>query len=182
MSVLCSLAFGVRLIAAAFVDWWEVLISFRKLLLVSFVMWSPGQELAFTLINLFVTVGAFGAQAWVRPFANVDANLAEAVTLLCTILMLILGLGSGATGAASAAGVKGSAQEYLNYSIYSVSGVCVAIATVVLLKRLVGALHSCVKGRKIVEMEEHFEDLGGDRDAHTPRLPQSAVLYNLVSY
>ena len=36
--------------------WWEVLISFRKLLLVSFVMYSPGQELAFTLINLFVTV------------------------------------------------------------------------------------------------------------------------------
>ena len=140
-------------------DWWEVLISFRKLLLVSFVMWSPGQELAFTLINLFVTVGALTAQAWVRPFANVDANLAEAVTLLCTILMLILGLGSGPVDAND--GVTGPAQKYLNYSIYTVSGVCVVIATVVLCKRLVGALHSCVKGRKIVESEEYFKSLGG---------------------
>lgn len=140
--------------------WWEVLISFRKLLLVSFVMWSPGQELAFTLINLFVAVGALTAQAWVRPFANVDANLAETVTLLCTILMLILGLGSG-TSDEGGDGVKGKAQVYLNYSIYAVSGVCVIIATVVLCKRLVGALHSCCKGSKIVEMEEHFKGIGG---------------------
>lgn len=41
---------------------WEVFISVRKLLLVTMVMWSPGQELAMTLINLFITVGAFGAQ------------------------------------------------------------------------------------------------------------------------
>ena len=141
--------------------WWEVLISFRKLLLVSFVMWSNGQELAFTLINLFVAVGAFGAQAWVRPFANVDANLAEAVTLLCTILMLILGLGAGTETGGDSQGVKGNAAMYLNYSIYAVSGVCVAIATVVLFKRLVGALHSCTKGHKITEMEEHYRELGG---------------------
>jgi hypothetical protein len=41
---------------------WEVFISVRKLLLVTVVMRSPGQELAMTLINLFITVGAFGAQ------------------------------------------------------------------------------------------------------------------------
>ena len=54
--------------------WWEVVIAVRKLLFVTFVMFSPGESLAFTLINLFVIIIAFGAHCWVRPFANVDGE------------------------------------------------------------------------------------------------------------
>ena len=75
--------------------------------------------------------------------------------------MLILGLGAGKDDGSDDDGVTGDAQKYLNYSIYAVSGVCVAIAMAVLLKRLVGAMHSCAKGHKITEMEEHFKELGG---------------------
>jgi hypothetical protein len=90
-------------------------ILFWKLLLVTFVMWSPGQELAMTLVNLFITVGAFGAQCWKRPFANVDANRAESATLFAQLLVLILGLGSGTADGDDSAG---AAQLGLNYAIY----------------------------------------------------------------
>jgi|EP01049_Picozoa_sp_SAG25_P004051 hypothetical protein len=37
-------------------------------------MWSPGQELAMTLINLFITVGAFGAQCTVPLAPSLRSN------------------------------------------------------------------------------------------------------------
>ena len=55
--------------------WWEVLISIRKLLLVAAVKFSDGQRMPCVMINLFVAVGAFGAQVYVLPFANGDANV-----------------------------------------------------------------------------------------------------------
>ena len=72
--------------------WWEVVIEFRRVLLVTATKFSDGQRLPCSLINLFVAVSAFGLQLYFLPFANTDANIAEALTLLATILILILGL------------------------------------------------------------------------------------------
>eukprot|EP01049_Picozoa_sp_SAG25_P027090 SAG25_NODE_13899_length_261_cov_0.950617_1_plen_87_part_11 len=60
--------------------------------MVTAVKFSDQQTLPCALMNLFVTVWAFGLQAYFRPFANTDANIAEQMTLMSTVLVLILGL------------------------------------------------------------------------------------------
>ena len=72
--------------------WWEILISFRKLSLVIATKFADGQRLPCSLVNLFITVAAFGFQVYTLPFANDDANIAEALTLLATVLILVLSL------------------------------------------------------------------------------------------
>ena len=54
--------------------YWECIISLRKLLLVIGTKLSDGSQIPSALINLFVTVVAFGAQVYTRPFANTDGE------------------------------------------------------------------------------------------------------------
>jgi hypothetical protein len=65
------------------------------------------------------------------------ANTAESATLACTFLVLILGLGAGAEG--EKAGVSGTAQLCLNYSIYITAAICIMVALYTLFFRLIGA-------------------------------------------
>ena len=77
---------------------WEVCISFRKLLLVVGTKLSTNKTvIPATLSNVFVTVAAFGMQISTLPFAELDANIAECLTLVSTLLVLILGLGQMAS-------------------------------------------------------------------------------------
>ena len=108
-----------------------------------------------TLINLFIAVIAFGAQCWKRPFAHVDANRAESATLLCSLLVLILGLGSGASD--SNDGVTGLAQTGLKYSIYTTGGFCLLVALSTLFYRIMGAYHSFRDSGIITKTEEQFQ-------------------------
>lgn len=77
---------------------WEVVISFRKLLLVvGTKLSSEGSVVPATLWNMCVTVAAFGMQVCTWPFAEIDANWAESLTLMSTLLVLILGVGQMAS-------------------------------------------------------------------------------------
>ena len=145
--------------------WWEVWISFRKMFLVITVMLSvePETTALFTLISMFVTVCALVAHVWVRPFAHVDANLAESTALLGTILVGFLGVGSGVETEEEQHDLRivGTMGTYLNYSIYSVVGSCLAISVGVAIKRLVGAWRRYRSSRTLSVMKEYYEAVGG---------------------
>jgi hypothetical protein len=119
--------------------WWEVCISFRKLLLVTVTKTSSGRDLPFTLINLFIIMMAFGAQVWTTPFSTADANVAESLMLLCIILILILGLAGGIKTNDSAVDTDQAAVDALNIAIYILIGFCIVISLYILLRRLGGA-------------------------------------------
>jgi hypothetical protein len=72
--------------------WWETFISLRKLAMVVAVVFSDGVSRPCGCVVLSVLVIAVGAHIYAMPFANGDANLAEATTLLATILILITGI------------------------------------------------------------------------------------------
>ena len=114
-----------------------------------------------TLINLFIAVTAFGFQCWKRPFANIDANVTESATLLCTLLVLILGLGSGIMDSDELPAV-GPAQLYLNRVIYVLGGVCISVALVTLCRRGVGAMHGFRHSSVINATETRFRREGDE--------------------
>jgi hypothetical protein len=58
---------------------------------------SEGSVVPATLWNMCVTVAAFGMQVCTWPFAEIDANWAESLTLMSTLLVLILGVGQMAS-------------------------------------------------------------------------------------
>lgn len=130
--------------------WWEVLISFRKLALVAATKFSDGQRLPCALINLFVAVTAFGTQLYFLPFANDDANLAESLTLLSTILILVLGLAQKTKAAEDLTDeidMNGSKQtqdflDGLNIVIYVLMFGMVGASIFIVLRRLRGAMHN----------------------------------------
>jgi hypothetical protein len=118
---------------------WEVLISFRKLLLVVGTGLSDGHVVASTLWNVFVTVLAFGAQVWTWPFANNDANLAEAATLLSTLLVLCLALGQrSSTDSNDDLEVKNEVTQMFNNTIYASLLFFVSFSILILCRRLAG--------------------------------------------
>eukprot|EP01046_Picozoa_sp_COSAG06_P033819 COSAG06_NODE_3487_length_5273_cov_1.389254_3_plen_684_part_00 len=127
--------------------WWEILISFRKLSLVVATKFADGQRLPCSLVNLFITVAAFGFQVYTLPFANDDANIAEALTLLATVLILVLGLAQKAKSAEELIGgiseeedaLVGTFLGNLNLVIYILMGTMVGASVAIVLRRLRGA-------------------------------------------
>jgi hypothetical protein len=127
---------------------WEIFISFRKLALVIATKFADGQRLPCSLINLFVAVAAFGCQVYTLPFANNDANIAEALTLLATILILVLGLAQKAKSAEELIGgisededaLMGTFLGNLNIVIYVLMGLMVGASIMIVFRRLRGAL------------------------------------------
>eukprot|EP01043_Picozoa_sp_COSAG02_P015089 COSAG02_NODE_634_length_19259_cov_9.871347_8_plen_2349_part_00 len=128
--------------------WWEILISFRKLFLVVATKFADGQRLPCSLVNLFITVAAFGFQVYTLPFANDDANIAEALTLLATVLILVLGLAQKAKSAEELIGgisededaLVGTFLGNLNLVIYILMGGMVGASVLIVCRRLRGAL------------------------------------------
>ena len=82
------------------------------------------------------------------PFANSDANIAEALTLLATILILVLGLAQKAKSAEELLGgisededaIMGTFLGNLNFVIYLLMGGMVGASIMIVLRRLRGAL------------------------------------------
>jgi hypothetical protein len=142
--------------------WWEVLISMRKLLLVAAVKFSDGQRLPCALMNLFVAVAAFGAQVYVLPFANGDANIAESLTLLATILVLILGMAQKEVAAEQLAGATSTAEQetadgfisVLNVVIYILMFSMVGASLFIVLRRLKGAYFNCRHLKQLNDAEK----------------------------
>ena len=135
--------------------WWEVWISFRKTFLVITVMLSVGRETFFSLLSMYVVVCALLAHVWVRPFAHVDANLAELMTLVCTILAAILGLRSGASNEQDRK--IDNVQKYTNCIIYAVGGSCPTVSIGVVIKRLVGAWSRWRNSGTLLDMDEYYQ-------------------------
>ena len=143
--------------------YWEVLISFRKLALVLATKLSDQQRLPCSLINLFTAVGAFGLQVWKMPFASHDANAAESLTLLSTILILVLGLAQKAkdeddrTNASTYDQVKkiNNFLEVMNYVIYTAMFLMVGASISIVLRRLRGALFNL---RHLSKLEDAAND------------------------
>ena len=130
--------------------WWEVVIEFRRVLLVTATKFSDGQRLPCSLINLFVAVSAFGLQLYFLPFANTDANVAEALPLLATILILILGLAQKTKEAEdltdaidlTTAEDTDDFLKGLNVVIYVVMFGMVGASIFIVLRRLRGAMYN----------------------------------------
>jgi hypothetical protein len=144
--------------------WWEIFIAFRKLLLVVTTKFSSEQRLPCSLINLFITIVAFGTQVYTLPFAHNDANVAESLTLLATILILVLGLAQDTQTAeqlvdsntvSEAQKVKGFI-DYLNYVIYTLMFLMVGFSCLIVLRRMNGAFFNYQYLNKL----EHAQDDG----------------------
>eukprot|EP01047_Picozoa_sp_COSAG01_P037140 COSAG01_NODE_2933_length_6829_cov_10.437890_2_plen_1407_part_01 len=82
--------------------WWEVAIITRKLM-VSLITKGiiiensserPDSAIRMALCNMVVLVIACMAQAHASPFAHTDANVAETGLLVCSILLLLVGMGT----------------------------------------------------------------------------------------
>ena len=77
---------------------WEVVVMVRKGTLALFSVFSSGHPIASTLANLFVTITAACLQFWKAPYAHPDMNRVEDSSQICTILVLMVGLGGQAAG------------------------------------------------------------------------------------
>ena len=142
---------------------WEVIISFRKLLLVVGTKFSNNHVVVSTLWNAFVVVLAFGLQVWAWPFANDDANWAELLTLLSTMLVLILGMAQWNTSDSDVVGVSVDADsatpqpwtvlDYFKMAIYFVMGFFVVTTVMILTRRINGVWYN-MKHRNDFETKE----------------------------
>jgi hypothetical protein len=150
--------------------WWELVISFRKLTLVTATQFSNGLHLPCALVNLFCTVAALTAQAYTLPFANDDANLAEALTLLATVLILVLGLAQQTRNAQNLTDElrideKTNEDDFLhamNYMIYTLMIVFVGSAIAIVLRRLRGASYHICHLKKLREAEADGRQIPDD--------------------
>ena len=129
---------------------WEVFISLRKLALVLATRLSDRAEIPCALINLFVTVMAFGAQVYTLPFANEDANTAETLTLLSTLLVLVLGLGQHKAEAENIDSEHlNAAFSLFNTAVYSSMAVFVLASIFILLRRSHSAVFSFIHRKEL---------------------------------
>jgi hypothetical protein len=141
--------------------WWELVISSRKLTLVTATAFSNGQHLPCALVNLFCTVAALTAQAYTLPFANDDANLAEALTLLATVLILVLGLAQQSRKAQNFTDevhiddkeLEDSFLTTMNFGIYALMIIFVGSACAIVMRRLRGAMYHMRHLKKLREAE-----------------------------
>ena len=138
--------------------WWEVAILGRKMALIGITVLSGGHTVRHTLMNLLAVLFAAFLQFRLAPFAQADANLAEGLTLVSTVLVLVIGLGQQAVVGPSA---SVSAQSPIQTQIdmeddddgqnrdkevidqflmccYVVMALCIGAAVAVILRRLGG--------------------------------------------
>jgi hypothetical protein len=79
--------------------WWEIMIMFRKCCFVVITKFSDGYRLPCSMLNLLVAFAACLIQLQCSPFAAKDANIAEVLTIVATVLVLALGLAQKSTAA-----------------------------------------------------------------------------------
>jgi hypothetical protein len=113
---------------------------------------SDGAQIPATLVNLVITVMAFGAQVYAWPFANEDANIAESMSLLSTLLVLILGLGTLAnvSNFDDTSLTEDSMIPVLNQVIYACMFILMLAVSFILIRRLAGAYYN-FKYRKAIK-------------------------------
>jgi hypothetical protein len=141
--------------------WWEIFISVRKLGVTLGTKFSDGVALPCALINVSILLGALIAQVWKQPFANTDANIAEALTLIATIFTLILGVAQpehDADADLSRMAGNGTVTDdakglllFVNRSIYVLMFVLVGVSVLIVARRLVGAWYNLKNLQKLEE-------------------------------
>jgi len=129
--------------------------SARKMLLIMITVLSGGHTVRHTLMNLLVVLAASFLQFRFSPFAQLDANIAESLTLVSTVLILVIGLGQQAVQGPSDfvqdqldedhdsddPADKARDQEVLDTFLiccYIVMALCICAAFCVILRRLGG--------------------------------------------
>jgi hypothetical protein len=134
---------------------WETVILARKMLLIMITVLSGGHTVRHTLMNLLVVLAASFLQFRFSPFAQMDANIAESLTLVSTVLILVIGLGQQAVQGPSDfvqdqldegqdsddPADKARDQEVLDSFLiccYVVMAMCIFAAFIVILRRLGG--------------------------------------------
>ena len=133
---------------------WEVAILLRKMVLISITVLSGGHTVRHSLMNLLAVLTAAFLQFRWAPFAQLDANLAEGLTLVSTVLILVIGLGQQAVGGPSDMLLDqldqsddsdddddGRDQEVLDDFLlfcYVIMGLCISAAMCVILRRIGG--------------------------------------------